>query len=55
LTETKKKLTSEISVLKTNLDLFRAEIEIEHQTHQREEKALHAQVIEVGEQRDATV
>jgi hypothetical protein len=41
-TETKKKLTSEISVLKMDLDLNRAEMEIERQTHQREEKALRA-------------
>jgi hypothetical protein len=37
-TETKKKLTSEISVLKIDLDLCRAEMEIERQTHQKEEK-----------------
>jgi hypothetical protein len=49
LTKTEKKLTSEISALKTDLDLYRSETEIEHQTHQREEKALHAQVIEVEE------
>jgi hypothetical protein len=54
-TETEKKLTFEISVLKTDLDLSRAEMEIEHQTHQREEKALHAQVIKTEEQRKAVV
>jgi hypothetical protein len=40
--ETKKKLSSEISVLKMELDLCRAEMETEHQTHQREETALRA-------------
>jgi hypothetical protein len=40
--ETKKKLSSEISVLKTELDLCRAKMETEHQMHQREEKALRA-------------
>jgi hypothetical protein len=54
-TETEKKLTSEISALKTDLDLYRSEMEIERLTHQREEKALHAQVIEVEEQRKAAV
>jgi hypothetical protein len=54
-TETEKKLTSEISVLKTDLDICRAEMEIERQTHQREEKALHAQVIEAEERRNVVV
>jgi uncharacterized membrane protein YcgQ (UPF0703/DUF1980 family) len=54
-TETKKKLTSKISVLKMDLDLYRAKMEIEHETHQREEKTLCAQVIEAEEQRDAAV
>jgi hypothetical protein len=49
LTKTKKKLSSEISALKMELDLCRAEIEVEHQTHQREERALLAQVIEAEE------
>ena len=40
--ETEKKLSSEVSALKTELDLCRAEMEIERQTHQREEHALHA-------------
>jgi hypothetical protein len=48
-TEIKKKLTSKISALKTNLDLYHSEMEIERQTHQREEKALRAQVIEAEE------
>jgi hypothetical protein len=53
--ETKNKLTSEISALKTDLDLYRSEMGIERQTHQREEKALRAQVIEAEEQRKAAV
>jgi hypothetical protein len=48
-TWTEKKLTFELSVLKTDLELYRAEMEIERQTHQREEKALRAQVIEAEE------
>ena len=39
--EAKKKLSYEVSALKTELDLYRAEMETEHQTHQKEEKALH--------------
>jgi hypothetical protein len=54
-TETEKKLTSEISALKTDLDLYRSEMEIEHQTHQWEEKVLCAQVIEVEEWRKTAV
>jgi hypothetical protein len=54
-TETEKKLTFEISALKMDLDLYRFEMEIERQTHQREEKALRAQVIEAEEQRKAVV
>jgi hypothetical protein len=48
-------LTSKISVLKIDLDLCWAEMEIERQTHQREEKALRAQVIEAEEQRNVAV
>jgi hypothetical protein len=48
-------LTSEISVLKIDLDICRAEMEIERQAHQREEKALRAQVIEAEERRNAVV
>jgi hypothetical protein len=55
LTEIEKKWTSKISALKTDLDLYRFEMEIEHQTHQREKKALRAQVIEVEEQRKVAV
>ena len=45
--ETEKKLSSEVSVLKVELDLLRAELETERQTHQEEEKALHVRVVEV--------
>jgi hypothetical protein len=38
-----------------DLDLYRAEMEIERQTHQREEKALRAQVIETEERRNVAV
>jgi hypothetical protein len=54
-TKTEKKLSSKISALKTELDLCWAEMEVERQTHQRKEKALHAQVIEVEVQRDVAV
>ena len=53
--ETEKKLSSELSALKTELDLCRAEMEAEHQTHQKEEQALHARVVETEKQRDAAV
>ena len=53
--ETKKKLSSEVSALKAELDLCRAEMETEHQTHQKKEKALCARVIEAEERRDAAV
>jgi hypothetical protein len=48
-------LSSEISALKTEIDLCWVEMEVEHQTHQREEKALRAQVIKAEERRDAVV
>ena len=51
--ETEKKLSSELSTLKTELDLCQAEMEAEHQTHQEEEKSLHARVVETEKQRDA--
>ena len=44
--KTKKKLSSEVSALKTELDLCRAELETERQTHQKEEKSLRARVVE---------
>ena len=40
--ETEKKLSSELSALKIDLGLCQAELEVEHQTHQKEEKALRA-------------
>ena len=42
LSETEKKFSSEVSSLKAELDLCWAELETERQTHQKEEKALHA-------------
>ena len=53
--ETEKKLSSEVSALKIELDLCRAEMETERQTHQREEQALRARVVEAEERRDAAV
>ena len=44
--ETEKKLSSEVSTLKAELDLCRAELETERQTHQKEENALRARVVE---------
>jgi hypothetical protein len=41
--------------MKTELDLCQAEMEVECQTHQREKKALRAQVIKVEERRDVVV
>ena len=48
-------MSSEVSALKTELDLCRAEMETERQTHQGEEQALHARVVEAEERRDAAV
>ena len=45
-------MSSEVSSLKTNLDLLRAELETERKSHQKEEKALRARVVEVEKQRD---
>ena len=53
--KTKKKLSSELSALKTELDLCQAEMEAERQTHQKEEKALRARVVEAEKQRDAAI
>ena len=53
--ENEKKLSSEVSALKAELDLCRAEMETERQTHQKEEKALRARVVEVEKQKDAAV
>ena len=44
--ENEKKLSSEVSALKADLDLLRAEMEVERQTHQDEEKSLRARVVE---------
>ena len=46
-------MSSEVSTLKAELDLCRAELETERQTHQKEEKALRARVVEAEKQRDA--
>ena len=48
-------MSSEVSALKTELDLCRAEMETEHQTYQREEQALRARVVEAEKRRDAAV
>ena len=48
-------LSFEVSALKTELDLCRAEMETERQTHQREEQALRAWVVEAEERRDDAV
>ena len=50
-----KKLSSEVNALKADLDLLRAELEREHQMHQKEEKTLRARVVETEKQRDAAV
>ena len=53
--ENKKKLSSEVSALKAELDLCQAEMETERQTHQKEEKTLRARIVEAEKQRDAAV
>ena len=53
--KTEKKLSSEVSALKIELDLCRAEMETERQTHQKEEKTLRARLVEIEKQRDAAV
>jgi hypothetical protein len=55
LTETEKKLSSKINALKMELDLCQTKIEAERQAHQREERALRAQVIEAEEWRNVAV
>ena len=50
--ENEKKLSSEVSTLKAELDLLQAELETERQTHQKEEKTLRARVVEVEKQKD---
>ena len=54
LSENEKKLSSEVSALKAELDLYRAEMETKRQTHQKE-KALCARVVEAEKQKDAAV
>ena len=41
--------------MKADLDLLRAEMEAERQTHQDEEKSLHARAVEIEKQRDAAL
>ena len=48
-------MSSEVSSLKAVLDLYRANMETERQTHQKEEKALRARVVEAEKWRDAAV
>ena len=48
-------MSSEVSSLKAELDPYRAKIETEHQTHQKEENSLHARVVEAEKQQDAAV
>ena len=55
LSETEKKFSSVVSALKTELDLYRTEMETKRQTHQREEQALRARVVEAEKRRDAAV
>jgi len=55
LSESEKKLSSEVSTLKAYLDLHCAELEAERQTHQDEEKSLHARAVEIEKQRDAAL
>ena len=50
-----KKLSSEVSALKADLDLLQAEMEAERQTHQKEEQGLRARVVEAEKQRDAAI
>ena len=52
--ENEKKLSSEVNATH-RLDLCRAKMETERQTHQREEKALRAQVVKAEGRRDAAV
>ena len=44
-----------MSTLKADLDLLRAELEAERQTHQDEEKSLRARAVEIEKQRDAAL
>ena len=51
----REKVVFEVSALKVEIDLCRAEMETERQTHQKEEKALRARVVEAEKQKDAAV
>ena len=53
--ETEKKLSSELSALKAELDLCQAEMEAKRKTHQKEEQGLRAWVVEAEKQRDAAI
>ena len=53
--ETEKKLSFELSALKTELGLCQAEMEAERQTHQKEKKSLSAWVVEAERQRDVAI
>ena len=53
--ENERKLSSEVSTQKADLDLLWAELEAERRTHQDEEKSLHARAVEIEKQRDATL
>ena len=53
--ENEKKLSSEVSALKADLDLLWAEMEAERQMHQDEEKSLRARAVEIEKQRDAAL
>ena len=48
-------MSSEVSALKAELGVYLAELETERQTHQKEEEALHARVVEAEKRRDAAV
>ena len=50
--ENEKKLSFEVSTLKAELELCQAELESKRQTHQNEEKALRARVVEAEQQTD---
>ena len=53
--KTEKKLSFELSALKTELGLCQAEMEAERQTHQKEEQGLRARVVEAKKPRDAAI
>ena len=53
--ENEKKLSSEVSALKADLDILWAEMEAERQMYQQEERSLHARIVETEKQRDAAL